>query len=105
MAAARARGLGKPPKSLVEPLQIIELLCKGVAEKNSRAVIDIAACQQGLQLGYVVGMIRLDAQLRAQEIARVVCRVQGDCATAGGFGFGEPAEAALARSQVVPESR
>ena len=100
---AQSCGLGQEAKCLVELLQVVQLLGERVAEEGAGAVIEITARELGAQLRDVIGFGGLHAQFRAQQIAGILRSIEGDGAITGGFRFGQAAEAALTRCQVVPK--
>src|SRR6185437_2987506 len=102
---AYPRGLAQPSESLVELFQIVQFLGDGVAKKHAGAVIDVTARQLRAQLLHVIGLGRLDAQLRTQQVARVLRSVELNGPIAGLFRLRKPANTALARCEIVPEPR
>ena len=105
VAPARARGVGKPAKSLVVALQVIQFLAECISQKHSGPILDSWTRKLRLQLLDVIGVRTLHTQLRSQQLAGVLRRIERDGAVAGRLRFSQPAETALARREVVPKPR
>src|SRR5262245_41719947 len=100
---ARSGRLRKPMKRLVELPQVIQLLGQGVSDKELALILKTRTGQEQAQLCDMIGIARLNAQLRAKQIARIPPRLHGNRAVARGFSLRKSSETALTAGEVVPK--